>query len=61
MAPYTKRRSLLVEDLEKLFVGPLEEDEILGKRKPPMSFYLTGKLAPYGSTFEVINEEENEY
>ncbi|WP_338472801.1 DISARM system helicase DrmA [Niallia sp. XMNu-256] len=60
VGPYIKRRSLLVNDLEKLFVGPLEENEILGKRKPPMSFYLTGKLAPYGSTFEVINEEEND-
>ncbi len=60
MKPYIQRRSHLVEDLQKLFVGPLEEDEVLGKRKPPMSFYLTGKLAPYGSTFEVINEEESD-
>ncbi|WP_462411408.1 DISARM system helicase DrmA [Neobacillus sp. Marseille-QA0830] len=59
-APYVERRSHLVEDLQKWFVGPLEEEEILGKRKPPMSFYLTGKLAPYGSTFEVVNEEEND-
>ncbi|WP_423798184.1 DISARM system helicase DrmA [Neobacillus sp. SAB-20_R2A] len=60
MKPYVKRRSQLVNDLHKLFVGPFEEEEILGKRKPPMSFYLTGKLAPYGSTFEVINEDDND-
>jgi hypothetical protein len=60
LAPYVERRTKLLEDLKKLFVGPFEEEEILGKQKPPMSFYLTGKLAPYGSTFEVINEEEND-
>lgn len=60
MEPYVKRRSRLLDDLEKLFIGPFAADEILGGRKPPMSFYLTGKLAPYGSTFEVINEDEND-
>ncbi len=60
LGPYVERRSHLVDDLQKLFVGPFEEEEVLGRRKPPMSLYLTGKLAPYGSTFEVVNEDEND-
>lgn len=61
LSPYVKRRSELVDHLQKLFVGPFfDEHEILGKKNAPMSFYLTGKLAPYGSTFEVINEDEND-
>lgn len=55
---YLTRRQTLVNDLEKILVGPFEEDEILSKKKTPMALYLTGKLVPFGSTIEVVNEEE---
>ncbi|MDC7724457.1 DISARM system helicase DrmA [Priestia megaterium] len=55
---YLYRRQNLVRDLERILVGPFEENEILEKRKSPMALYLTGKLVPFGSTVEVINEEE---
>jgi uncharacterized protein YbaR (Trm112 family) len=60
MEPFSTRRNQLVKDIEQLLVGPLEEHEVLNKNKSPMALYLTGKLAPYGSTFEVISEEEND-
>lgn len=56
--PYLTTRQTLVNDLEKILVGPSEEDEILSKKKTPMALYLTGKLVPFGSTVEVVNEEE---
>lgn len=60
LSPYVNVRSNIVSQLEKLLVGPLVEDEVLGSKKNPMTFYLTGKLVPFGSTSDVINEEENE-
>jgi Helicase conserved C-terminal domain len=56
---YVQMRSTILSELEKFLVGPFEENETLGRRKAPMALYLTGKLVPFGSTFDVINEEEN--
>lgn len=55
---YRKTRTRIVNDLEKFLVGPLEEDEILGEKKRPMNLYLTGKLVPFGSSSDVVPEDE---
>lgn len=58
--PFIEKRSNVVSELEKFLVGPFEEDEVLGSKKNPMALYLTGKLVPFGSSGEVISEEENQ-
>lgn len=59
MSEYVKMRSIIHSELEKFLVGPFEENETLGRKKTPMALYLTGKLVPFGSTSDVLNEEEN--
>ncbi|MEJ9152500.1 DISARM system helicase DrmA [Bacillus smithii] len=59
ISQYIQTRSTILSELENFLVGPFEENETLGRRKTPMSFYLTGKLVPFGSTSDVVNEEEN--
>lgn len=50
-------RKQLVQQLEKRLMGPLgEEDETLDVA--PSSYYLTGRLFPYGSSSNVIHEDE---
>lgn len=58
--PFIDKRSRIVKELEKFLVGPFEPNEHLGSKKNPMALYLTGKLVPFGSTEEVVNEEENQ-
>lgn len=55
---YKETRSEIVNKLEKFLVGPFDENEVLGKRKRPMALYLTGKLVPFGSSANVINEAD---
>ncbi|HHB1766557.1 TPA: DISARM system helicase DrmA [Bacillus cereus] len=55
---HLERRTELIADLEKFLIGPIEEHEVLSSKKTPMALYLTGKLVPFGSTVEVVNEEE---
>lgn len=51
------QRDILLNQLEKRLIGPYgEENEIL--KVAPSSFYLTGRLFPYGSSSNVIHEEE---
>ncbi|AKL94715.1 helicase domain-containing protein [Clostridium aceticum] len=57
---YRSQRNEIVSELRKMLIGPFEEKEKLDTSKAPMSFYLGGKLAPFGSTFEIINEQEHE-
>lgn len=55
---YIKTRKLITESLERFLVGPFSENEELGYRKQPMQLYLTGKLVPFGSSSQVVNEED---
>ncbi|MGM0840269.1 MAG: DISARM system helicase DrmA [Bacillota bacterium] len=55
---YKETRTDIVQKLEKFLVGPFGESEVLGKRKKPMSLYLTGKLVPFGSSSNVVNESD---
>lgn len=59
MENYTILRKDLIEELETHLVGPHTEDEILGKDIRPMQLYLTGKLVPFGSSSDVVNERDN--
>lgn len=59
MKHYTVLRKGLIHELETYLIGPRMQDEILGKNIRPMQFYLTGKLVPFGSTSDVINERDN--
>ncbi|MGD6827720.1 DISARM system helicase DrmA [Bacillus pumilus] len=59
MKQYTVLRKGLIHELETYLIGPRMQDEILGKNIRPMQFYLTGKLVPFGSTSDVINERDN--
>ncbi|MDR4268704.1 helicase [Bacillus pumilus] len=59
MKQYTFLRKGLIHELETYLIGPRMQDEILGKNIRPMQFYLTGKLVPFGSTSDVINERDN--
>lgn len=59
MKQYTVLRKGLIHELETFLIGPRMQDEILGKNIRPMQFYLTGKLVPFGSTSDVINERDN--
>lgn len=58
-SPFIHMRSNIVKELESFLVGPFSKDEILGSKKNPMALYLSGKLVPFGSTSDVLNEEEN--
>ncbi|PEK99525.1 helicase [Bacillus sp. AFS017336] len=58
--PYLERRKDLISNLESILIGPIEEKEILSSKKTPNALYLTGKLVPFGSTVEVVNEEDYE-
>ncbi|MGG2093483.1 DISARM system helicase DrmA [Bacillus sp. S13(2024)] len=55
---HLQRRQDLLYNLEQILVGPFEEKEVLSRKKSPMALYLTGKLVPFGSTVEVVNEDE---
>ncbi|WP_078598093.1 DISARM system helicase DrmA [Evansella clarkii] len=55
---YRQTRKEITNKLEKFLVGPFFNDEELGKRRRPMQLYLTGKLVPFGSSSNVVNEEE---
>ena len=57
MSKYIKEREHVMEELEQFLVGPFEKEEILGRQKNPMRFYLTGKLVPLGSSGAVVKEE----
>ncbi|QFK71952.1 helicase [Pradoshia sp. D12] len=59
MKEYGLLRKDLIHELETYLVGPRMEDEILGTNIRPMQFYLTGKLVPFGSTSDVVNERDN--
>lgn len=56
---YTALRKDLIQELETYLVGPHTTDEILGKDISPMQLYLTGKLVPFGSSSDVVNERDN--
>lgn len=51
--------STIGNELERYLVGPFQSEEVLGLKKSPMALYLTGKLVPFGSTSDVLNEEEH--
>lgn len=54
-----KQRTALVENLEKRLIGPQNgEQETL--KAAPSSYYLTGRLFPYGASSNVIHEEETD-
>jgi len=55
---YSILRKELIDELETYLVGPRTVDEILGKDIRPMQLYLTGKLVPFGSTSDVVNERD---
>lgn len=55
---YKETRSTVIQNLERFLVGPFEDKEILGKSKRPMTMYLTGKLVPFGSSSNVVNESD---
>lgn len=55
---YKGVRSEVVKDLERFLVGPFTKDEELGSQRRPMQLYLTGKLVPFGSSSNVVKEEE---
>lgn len=59
MEEYRVLRKDLIEELENYLVGPMNIDEILGKDIRPMQLYLTGKLVPFGSSSDVVNERDN--
>lgn len=59
MQSYTTLRKDLIQELETYLVGPHKVDEVLGKEIRPMQLYLTGKLVPYGSSSDVVNERDN--
>lgn len=59
METYTILRKDLIQELETYLVGPGNVDEILGKDIRPMQLYLTGKLVPFGSSSDVVNERDN--
>lgn len=56
---YRTQRGNIVNDLRKMLIGPLEENEKLDIGNAPMSLYLCGKLVPIGSSSDVVNEEDN--
>lgn len=58
MEQYSVLRKELIHELETYLVGPRAIDEILGKEIRPMQLYLTGKLVPFGSTSDVVNERD---
>lgn len=58
MEQYSILRKELIDELETYLVGPRTVDEILGKDIRPMQLYLTGKLVPFGSTSDVVNERD---
>jgi len=60
MGQYIKERERVMNELEQFLVGPFETEEVLGRQKNPMRFYLTGKLVPLGSSDAVVKEEELE-
>lgn len=55
---YRETRGKITKKLEKFLVGPFGANEELGHKKRPMQLYLTGKLVPFGSSSNVVNEEE---
>src|SRR5699024_692157 len=57
---YAKTRTDITKELERFLVGPFTETEELGWNRRPMGVYLSGKLAPFGSSSQVVNEEEVE-
>ena len=59
MEKYTAIRKDLIQELKTYLVGPHSVDEILGKDIRPMQLYLTGKLVPFGSSSDVVNERDN--
>ncbi|RDV35217.1 DISARM system helicase DrmA [Lysinibacillus capsici] len=59
MEKYALLRKDLIHELETYLVGPRDTDEILGTEIRPMQLYLTGKLVPFGSTSDVVNERDN--
>lgn len=59
MNSHTALRKDLIQELETYLVGPHEVDEILGKEIRPMQLYLTGKLVPFDSSADVVNERDN--
>ena len=59
MEQYGQLRKDLIDELETYLVGPRLEDEVLGANIRPMQFYLSGKLVPFGSTSDVVNERDN--
>lgn len=59
MADYNTLRKDLIQELETFLVGPHDKYEILGKDVRPMQLYLTGKLVPFGSSSDVVNERDN--
>lgn len=59
MEKYSILRKDLIHELETYLVGPRAADEILGAEVRPMQLYLTGKLVPFGSTSDVVNERDN--
>ncbi|TSI07645.1 DISARM system helicase DrmA [Lysinibacillus sp. BW-2-10] len=59
MNKYQLIRNDLIRELESFLVGPRKEDEILGSKLRPMQVYLSGKLVPFGSTADVVNERDN--
>ena len=59
MEKYQFIRNDLIKELESFLIGPRKEDEILGSKLRPMQVYLSGKLVPFGSTSDVVNEIDN--
>lgn len=59
MSKYQSIRNDLIKELESFLVGPRKADEILGSKLRPMAVYLSGKLVPFGSTSDVVNERDN--
>ena len=53
----SSHREELVKELENRLIGPSEGDEETLK-VAPSSYYLTGRLFPYGSSSNVIHEDE---
>jgi hypothetical protein len=58
LTPYIETRSEIVKNLDQFLVGPFAESEVLGEKKRPMALYLTGKLVPFGSSANVVNESD---
>lgn len=59
MINYSLLREDLIKELEIYLIGPKSENEVLGRQVRPMQKYLTGKLVPFGSATDVVNERDN--